>query len=408
MSIFKEGRAGTATGGQTYTPFTGDAGSGGLSGLVPAPAAGDGLAGKYLGADGVWSVPVGGGGGGSSDSTLLSRISALEYNIAVNTLRDLVKDGWLGPQAMTYGYADEFTDETGIDVAASTNAIHDGTSSSYSSGSLGAGNSSSALWQGSTANYSFTGADIGKVSQGYNSIRSVYTASSDFSITFTPNAVSGNYNSWFGVYSSAEDATFAQDSSVGGLSSMTNSWWMVFNSSNYTRMIGNTSVSTVTANNGTPITISRTGTTVTFKSGSTTLWTVTTSATLRIVLGLYITAANLTSVSYAGLETSTSPSMTLQSVAMTAQAAPTEIRNVLVVEPIDPITPNTDLMLSVSNDDGTTWTPATLALADKFDATRNIYVAKTTVAAAGTAVKWKVTTANTKQLKIHGIWTQWR
>ena len=189
---------------------------------------------------------------------------------------------------------------------------------------------------------------------------------------------------------------------------MTNSWWMVFNSSNYTRMIGNTSVSTVTANNGTPITISRTGTTVTFKSGSTTLWTVTTSATLRIVLGLYITAANLTSVSYTGLGTSTSPSMTLQSVAMTAQAAPTEIRNVLVVEPIDAITPNTDLMLSVSNDGGTTWTPATLTLADKFDATKNIYVAKTAVAAAGTTVKWKIVTANTKQLKVHGIWTQWR
>ena len=244
MSIFKEGRAGTATGGQTYTPFTGDAGSGGLSGLVPAPAAGDtaagkflgaggvwavpaggssygpfsgdagsggstglvpapaagdGLAGKYLGADGVWSVPAG-GGGGSSDSTLLSRISALEYNIAVNTLRDLVKDGWLGPQAMTYGYADEFTDETGIDSATSTDAIHDSTTSSYSSGISGAGNSSSTLWQGSMANYSFTGENIGKTSQGYNSIRSVYTANSDFSITFTPNAVSGNYNSWFGVY----------------------------------------------------------------------------------------------------------------------------------------------------------------------------------------------------------------
>lgn len=42
----------------------GDSGSGGIKGLVPAPGAGDALAGKYLDASGVWSVPAGGGGGG--------------------------------------------------------------------------------------------------------------------------------------------------------------------------------------------------------------------------------------------------------------------------------------------------------------------------------------------------------
>jgi hypothetical protein len=39
--------------------FTGDSGSGGLTGLVPAPAAGDAAAGKYLDADGTWSAPSG-------------------------------------------------------------------------------------------------------------------------------------------------------------------------------------------------------------------------------------------------------------------------------------------------------------------------------------------------------------
>lgn len=36
--------------------FTGDSGSGGSQGIVPAPASGDAAAGKYLGADGSWSV----------------------------------------------------------------------------------------------------------------------------------------------------------------------------------------------------------------------------------------------------------------------------------------------------------------------------------------------------------------
>jgi hypothetical protein len=44
-----------------YSAFTGDSGSGGAAGLVPAPAAGDAAAGKYLDADGTWSAPSGGG-----------------------------------------------------------------------------------------------------------------------------------------------------------------------------------------------------------------------------------------------------------------------------------------------------------------------------------------------------------
>lgn len=44
-------------------PFTGDTGDGGTEGLVPAPAAGDGIE-KFLKADGSWQIPSGSGGGG--------------------------------------------------------------------------------------------------------------------------------------------------------------------------------------------------------------------------------------------------------------------------------------------------------------------------------------------------------
>jgi hypothetical protein len=48
----------------------GDSGSGGTKGLVPAPAAGDAAAGKYLKADGTFAVPPGtGGSGDSTEST---------------------------------------------------------------------------------------------------------------------------------------------------------------------------------------------------------------------------------------------------------------------------------------------------------------------------------------------------
>lgn len=50
--------------------FEGDAGAGGEQGLVPAPAAGDAAAGKYLKADGSFAVPPGTGGSGTVTSVV--------------------------------------------------------------------------------------------------------------------------------------------------------------------------------------------------------------------------------------------------------------------------------------------------------------------------------------------------
>lgn len=64
-----------ATRKATITNFTkaipaviGDAGAGGTKGLVPAPAAGDTAAGKFLKADGTFAVPGAGGSPGGSDT----------------------------------------------------------------------------------------------------------------------------------------------------------------------------------------------------------------------------------------------------------------------------------------------------------------------------------------------------
>lgn len=46
----------------TGVAFTGDSGSGGVKGMVPAPAAGDAAANKYLKADGLWTAVAAGGG----------------------------------------------------------------------------------------------------------------------------------------------------------------------------------------------------------------------------------------------------------------------------------------------------------------------------------------------------------
>ena len=56
------------------TPFTGDTGLGGSKGGVPAPAAGDGAAGKFLKANGVWAVPAGGSGTGGTSGTIVKDV----------------------------------------------------------------------------------------------------------------------------------------------------------------------------------------------------------------------------------------------------------------------------------------------------------------------------------------------
>ena len=66
----------------TIDAFTGDSGSGGLKGAVPAPAAGDAAAGKYLKANGSWAVPPGTGSGGPTTQSVVtgSRAYATVYH----------------------------------------------------------------------------------------------------------------------------------------------------------------------------------------------------------------------------------------------------------------------------------------------------------------------------------------
>jgi len=63
------------------TPFTGDSGSGGTSGLVPAPAAGDAVANMFLSAAGGWATPP----GASSSSATNLTISETASSVAIGS-----------------------------------------------------------------------------------------------------------------------------------------------------------------------------------------------------------------------------------------------------------------------------------------------------------------------------------
>jgi hypothetical protein len=68
--------------------FVGDSGAGGTKGLVPAPAAGDAAAGKFLKADGTWIAPAGSGGStyrtSFTDADLVAGILTVNHMLGVS------------------------------------------------------------------------------------------------------------------------------------------------------------------------------------------------------------------------------------------------------------------------------------------------------------------------------------
>jgi hypothetical protein len=95
-----------------YGAMVGDSGSGGTMGLVPAPAAGDAAAGKYLKADGTWATA--GGGLATSTSvttaTVIGTVSVARVGVSTGTITitgSSKRTGTLKVEITTSGEADD-------------------------------------------------------------------------------------------------------------------------------------------------------------------------------------------------------------------------------------------------------------------------------------------------------------
>jgi len=101
--------------------------------------------------------------------------------------------------------------------------------------------------------------------------------------------------------------------------------------------------------------------------------------------------------------------MSLQSNSSTAEATPTSARIVLFEEDIASLTLNTDLKAWVSRDDGTTWTQATLSDEGDYESSKRVLAGNLDISGQplGTSLKWKVTTHNSKNIKLHGVGLLW-
>ena len=101
--------------------------------------------------------------------------------------------------------------------------------------------------------------------------------------------------------------------------------------------------------------------------------------------------------------------MILISNEVEAEETPTDGKLVILQEDVDAITINTDIKGWVSRDDGTTYTQLTLADEGDFDSTKKILVGEADISAqpSDKTMKYKITTHNNKNLKLHATGLLW-
>lgn len=118
---------------------------------------------------------------------------------------------------------------------------------------------------------------------------------------------------------------------------------------------------------------------------------------------------NITFAEIEFYEQTAAADMTLISNAATAQAAPTDARIVVLHDPVDSVTPNTDVKAYASRDGGTSWTQITLTNEGAWDANYNILAGTADISGqpSGTSMKWKITTHNNKEQRVKAVALAW-
>ena len=107
-------------------------------------------------------------------------------------------------------------------------------------------------------------------------------------------------------------------------------------------------------------------------------------------------------------ETQTTQNMTLINNALTAASAPSTGFITVQADPVDSVTVNTDIKAEISRDGGSNWTFVTLAEGATNSNFIN-YEGSVDISGqpSGTSIKYRVTTLNTKEIRVSGVVLRW-
>ncbi|MBF0326552.1 MAG: hypothetical protein HQL42_15980 [Alphaproteobacteria bacterium] len=316
----------------------------------------------------------------SGSAAIDARLAFLELNLAVNTLRDQIDTGW-SVLKMVDGVADEFEDTAGI---GSNDGTHD-----------------------ATGDYVH---NPGSVTYGSN-VASGKTEIGSSEVTTNGNMRDGNPGTL--GYCKPRDGTGWVGLDLG--SAMAIRKMRIYQGAGYCPTLGArysdngtswTDIAGVSASGGASGWASDL---ILPASGSHRYWAFKQQASVTGGDGVWWYIGEMEMF----VGTVTAPgNITVVSTATTAEAGTTdtEARIVLLHQPIDAVTLNTDVTVEVSRDNGTTWSAGTLINQGAFDATTNILSTTIDLSGqpSGTAMKWRFKTFNAKEQRLHGVWMQWR
>jgi len=293
----------------------------------------------------------------------------------------LAQVGSLSVQNIVDGVVDEFEDETGVDTGTSTDETYDSSNDYYNNPG---GNS---RLTGGTPTVPLAGGTPDNFND--DSLGTTSTTSSFGNISGYSHLNRGFAKLDFGSNQSVVEVQLEDHWYTGGSGSTCQIYYSTDD-----------------------VTYTAYGSAITMNGVTTRDSTRTVSVSARYII-VSAAAANFGSdsanIKKMNVYASSSPAnMSLQSNATTANAVPTDAHIVVWQEDVDGVTLNTDLIVSVSRDGGTTWTAVTLV--DKATLTTGrILAASVDISAqpSGTSMKWKAVVANNKEQKIHAVGLQW-
>jgi len=381
-------------------------------------------------------------GGGASQA----EVDNLKTNLAINTLNDVIVEGRTVFE-MIDQVADAFTDETGIDTVASLNESYNAAGDYYSPVTASSANmllhcdgtDGSTTFTDATGNHtatSFGDAQIDTAQSKFGGASGLFDGTGDYvsvpdsdDFNFTDDAT---VDFWIRPTSTAAryDLINAHNgSNLGWGLSMLAGGAIILLIDN----IGYDTTATLTAGVWSHIAFTKSGTTSRLFVDGVLDRTDTIIDPADVALDLEIGRLGVanyfnghmdeirvlkgTAAWTTGFTPPTSAyslpatNMTLISVGFTADTAPTHARLTVLFDPVDAVTLNTDLIFSVSIDDGTTFATATMEYVQDYTADIRILTCDEidlSGITSGTEVVIKAVTANEKDLKIHGWVVQWR
>jgi hypothetical protein len=310
-------------------------------------------------------------------------------------------------------FIDTFEDDTGIATETTV-----GRSSSEYVGSVYSTvatttPSSTSDWVGSTGTCSF-GAGTVTHNSGDKAIRSSSVLSGDFEFTGTYTGGGSANGGWLGVFPTSEVDTFTSTHEHGGMRSMTNSYFLAYESRAYVTNGTNKGGSVQTTFNpatGAVFKITRVGSTITYYVDDvikTTLTSQTTADMYTCVGSGGSGPRNYTGVSWQFGSTSANATGTLISDTQTAPAATTEVSGVILYKDnAGTATLGTHLKIYFTANNGTNWTEAaSYGTAQTFSGTtKQVKLGKTTVT-SGTQVAmkavWASQASGSMETQLHG------